>query len=91
MGKRKKEVKQTPSLFDRARNELFSQIKHCGVLKATEDQKDVWFKDTMEYMATRYPGVTAEQLAELNELGRRFCEPVRSHGVQSTQLTEGGS
>ncbi len=91
MGKRKKEVKQTPSLFDRARNELFSQIKHCGVLKATEDQKDVWFKDTMEYMAKQYPGVTEEQLAELNELGRRFCEPVRSHGVQSAQLAEGSS
>ena len=91
LGKRKKEVKQTPSLFDRARNELFGQIRHCGVLRATEDQKDTWFKDTMDYLAKRYPGVTEEELAQLNELGHRYCEPVRPHGGRSPQLAEGNS
>ncbi len=90
VGKRKKEGKQDASVFDRARNELFSQIQHCGVLEANEEQRETWFRDTMEYMAKRYPGVTEEQLAELAELGRRYCQPVIEHGSTS-QHTEGSS
>lgn len=88
MGKRKKEGRQEPSVFDRARNELFGQIRHCGVLQATEDQRDIWFKETMEYMAKRYPGVSEEELSRLNALGRRYCEPVRPHGSRVGGLAE---
>jgi hypothetical protein len=88
VSKRKKEGKGEPTLFDRARNELFSQIRHCGVLKATEEQQDVWFKETMDYLAKRYPGVTAEQLAELDALGRRYCQPVIGYGRASTASSE---
>ncbi|UCC48677.1 MAG: hypothetical protein JSV41_00425 [Gemmatimonadota bacterium] len=80
MGKRSKEGKNEPSVFDKARNELFSQIRHCGVLEATEDQREAWFRQTMEYVAKRYPQVTKEQLARLHEAGLRYCEPVIPHG-----------
>lgn len=80
MGKRSKEGMHEPSVFDKARNELFSQIRHCGVLQATEDQREAWFSQTMEYMAKRYPQVTQEQLAELHAAGLRYCEPVIPHG-----------
>ncbi|UCC71108.1 MAG: hypothetical protein JSV86_12010 [Gemmatimonadota bacterium] len=89
MGKRSKEVRPQASLFDRARNELLGQIRHCGVLQATEEQKDVWFKETMEYIAKRYPGVTEEELAELSAIGRRYCEPVISYGGQGGADSEG--
>ncbi len=72
--------KGKPSVFDKARNELLSHIRHCGVLKATAPQRDSWFKDTMSYMAERYPAVSPEQMDELETLGRRYCEPVISHG-----------
>jgi hypothetical protein len=88
LGKRKKEGKSEPSLFERARNELFSQIRHCGVLAATQEQRDAWFRETMQYMARRYPEVTQDELTRLNELGRRYCEPVRPHGGRNNVRTE---
>ncbi len=91
MGKRKKEGKSEPSMFDRARNELFSQIRHCGVLDATDEQREAWLKDTMEYMAKRYPEVTREELQELELIGRRYCEPVIPHGDSDRALTEHGN
>ena len=91
MGKRKKEAKTATSLFDRARNELFGQIRHCGVLKATADQRNAWFDETMQYLAKRYPGVTQEELALLKELGQRYCEPVIQHGNRVGQPNGGSS
>ena len=89
MSKRsKKEGKGQPTLFDRARNELFSQIRHCGVLNATEEQQDAWFRETMDYLAKRYPGVSADQLQELDALGRRYCQPVIRYGSASTASSE---
>jgi hypothetical protein len=89
--KRKKEGKPEPSVFERARDELFSQIRRCGVLAATEEQRDAWFKETMEYLATRYPGVSQEELALLNELGRRYCEPVIPYSGRAGAHAEGKS
>jgi hypothetical protein len=91
LGKRKKEGKTTASLFDRARNELFGQIRHCGVLQATQDQRDAWFDETIQYLAKRYPGVSEEQLALLKELGQRYCEPVIQHGDRVSQSEGSGS
>ncbi len=87
MGKRSKEGRSQASVFDRARNELMSQIRHCGVLRATEEQRDAWFKETMEYLEKRYPQVTKEQLAELDVIGRRYCEPVIGYGARNTALS----
>lgn len=80
MSKRSKEDKNKTSVFESARNELLSQIKHCGVLEATDDQRDKWFKDTMDYLIKRYPGIGQEQLTELEQLGRRYCRPVIAYG-----------
>lgn len=91
MGKRKKEGKLQPSVFERARNELFSQIQHCGVLEATEEQREAWFEQTMDYLARRYPDIGPEELARLSELGRRYCQPVISHGGRAEAHTEGNS
>ncbi len=89
MSKRgKQEGKGEPTLFDRARNELLSQIRHCGVLKATEEQQGAWFKETMDYLVNRYPGVSEEQLAELDALGRAYCRPVISYGSAPTAGSE---
>jgi hypothetical protein len=88
LSKRSKEGKHGPSEFDRARNELFSQIQHCGVLEATGEQRDAWFKETMEYIASRYPNVSKDELTELDQLGRRYCEPVIPHGKGRDALTQ---
>ncbi len=88
MGKRSKEGKNEPSVFDKARNELFSQIRHCGVLQATQDQREAWFRQTMEYISKRYPQVTQEQLAELRAAGLRYCEPVIPHGSRGRDERE---
>lgn len=72
-------------MFDRARDELLSEIRECGVLAATPLQRDDWFRDAMSYLAERYPAVNQEEMKELEELGRRFCEPVIGRGgVRST-------
>lgn len=62
--------------FDRARDELFSHIHRCGVLRAAHDQQIEWMTDTGEYMAECFPSLTHEELGELRTIGLRFCSPV---------------
>jgi hypothetical protein len=62
--------------FDRARDELFSHIHRCGVLKASAEQQAEWMDDTVEYMAERFPELGREELGELRTIGIRFCRPV---------------
>lgn len=62
--------------FDRARDDLFSHIHRCGVLRATPDQQTEWMDETIEYMGECYPALTREQLGELRLMGVRFCQPV---------------
>ncbi len=65
-------------LRDRARDELFSHINRCGVLKATiEDQKQ-WMDETIEYIGERYPELTDAELKELLGIGIHFCKPAGS-------------
>lgn len=66
-----------PSLFDQARDELFSHILRCGVVEADLEQQKAWMDDTMQYLAERYADLNEEQLTELRTLGDRFCQPVR--------------
>jgi hypothetical protein len=66
-----------PSLFDQARDELFSHILRCGVVEADAEQQKAWMDDTMQYLAERYADLNEEQLTELRTLGDRFCQPVR--------------
>lgn len=65
--------------FDRARDDLFSHIHRCGVLRAEQDQQIAWLDDTVEYMAECYPSLTREELGELRTIGLRFCSPVISN------------
>src|SRR3989454_8732405 len=66
----------TPTLFEQARDELFSHILRCGVVEATPEHQKEWFDDTMLYLRDRYEGLTDEVLAQLRTLGERYCRPV---------------
>lgn len=80
MGKGR-DAKYESTVFDRARDELFSHIQRCGVLEATKEQQDEWMRDTIGYMRERYPDLSEEQLDELEKLGKRYCQPVIPHGA----------
>lgn len=72
---RKRDRAQSQS-FDRARDELFSHIHRCAVLQATEEHQQEWMADTVEYLGERYTNLGAEDIAELKQIGMRFCRPV---------------
>lgn len=65
-----------PSALEEARNELFSHIHRCGVLRADEEQQTVWMKDTVDFLGERYPALSEKELEELSGIGLRFCRPV---------------
>jgi hypothetical protein len=75
-----------PTELDDARNELFSHIHRCGVMKATEDQQVEWMKDTVEFLGERYPSMGEAELKELYDIGLRFCRPVIVNGVESQDV-----
>lgn len=75
MGKGKYET----TVFDRARDELFSHIQRCGVLDADDEHRAEWLKDTTDYLRERYPELNREQLDELTEIGDRYCLPAIRH------------
>ncbi len=62
-------------LFAQARDELFSHINRCGVINATDDDKTVWMKETIDYIGERYPDLVDPDLQELHAVGVRFCQP----------------
>lgn len=70
--------------MDHARDELFSHIQRCDVLGAAEGDQGAWMDDTIAYMAERYPGLSATELAQLDTMGRRYMEPVVPHGKEAT-------
>jgi hypothetical protein len=78
MAKKRSEPRRLspPTLFEQARDELFSHILRCGVLEAGPEHQKEWFDDTMLYLADRYDGLDERQLAELRVLGERYCRPV---------------
>lgn len=80
----------TSKEFDRARDELFSHIHRCGVLRATPEQQTEWMDDTMEYMAERFPELSEAQLSELRGIGIRFCQPVIANGQPADADQEDG-
>lgn len=64
--------------MERARDELFSHIHRCEVLKANPDDQDSWMTETMEYLAERYPDLGEKDLFQLRAVGLQFCKPVVS-------------
>ena len=73
---------------ERARDELFSHIHRCGVLRATAEHQVEWMDDTISYIAERYPDLTEEQLGELRTMGLRFCRPVIDRSQETETETE---
>lgn len=73
-----------PNSIDRARDELFSHIRRCGVLEAEDDQRSEWFDDTIEYLGERYPELTPDELVALRAIGERYCAPAIPHGGRSS-------
>lgn len=87
MGKGKYE----PTALDRARDELFSHIKRCGVLEAEDEQRAEWMKDTLNYLAERFPDLTRSDLEQLRLIGLRYCQPAIPHGpTNATDRAEAG-
>ena len=76
--------KHEKSVFDRARDELFSHIHRCEVIGATREQQVEWMDDTLDFMADRYPDLSKGELGELRTLGLRFCQPVIPHGKEDS-------
>ena len=82
-----KRTRREPSPFDRARDELFSAIRQCGVMEAMEDERTAWMTDTLGFMTQRHPGLSTADLEQLRIAGLRFCAPVIPHGKEHTALT----
>ncbi len=66
---------KSSSTIDRARDELFSHVRRCGVLDAEEEQRDEWLDDTIEYLGERYPELSRDDLKALRTMGQRYCSP----------------
>jgi len=72
------------SPFEEARDELFQHIMRCGVVGSASDDQAEWFKQTMQYMAERYPELKSEQIEELSQLGQRFAQPPKKREENDT-------
>lgn len=75
-----------PTVLDRARDELFSAIRQCGVLAAEREDQLEWMDETLGFMKERHPELGAQELAQLRDAGLRFCQPVIPHGREHTAL-----
>lgn len=75
-----------PSVLDRARDELFSAIRQCGVLHAAREEQAEWMDETLGFMGERHPELGKPELAQLREAGLRFCQPVIPHGREHTAI-----
>ena len=74
-------------LLERARDELFSHINRCEVLKAVEADQRQWMDDTIAYIGERYPDLSEVDLSGLHEIGTRFCQPAIARKGESTLNT----
>jgi hypothetical protein len=74
---------QPETLYDRARNELFSAIRQCGVIGADAQDQAEWMAETVAFLAERYPELAETEREQLRQIGLRFCQPVIPHGTQS--------
>ena len=83
--------KRETSTFDRARDELFSAIRQCGVMEAGQDDREEWMGETLGYMAERHPELSKVDLEQLRATGLAFCGPVIPHGKDHTAMTLEGA
>lgn len=85
---RKGKDSEQARLLDQARDELFSHIHRCGVLRATEEQQVEWVVDTIDFLSERYPDLSDEQLDELRMIGIRFCQPAVPYGSEPSETDQ---
>lgn len=78
---------QSQSTMERARDELFSAIRQCGVLGADVEDQSAWMDETLEFMKERHPELGSQDLDQLRVAGLRFCQPVIPHGREHTALS----
>ena len=76
------------NLLERARDELFSHVHRCGVLKAAEDDQVHWMDETIDYIGERYPDLSDSDLRGLHDIGIRFCKPAIGHGEATSRMVE---
>jgi hypothetical protein len=76
MGRKRSAKQNDTTTLEKARDELYSHILRCGVLQATPEHQKDWFDDTIEYLAERYPLLSDDEVADLRQLGERYCQPV---------------
>ena len=69
-----------PTPFEEARDELFQQIMQCGVIGADPAHQEDWFRETMAYLADRYPELRSPALTEL---GHSVSDTFSPHGPPS--------
>ncbi len=72
----------------KARDELMSHTARCQVLDSAQPDRMEWLADTIEYMASRYPGLSDLELTQLESIGRQFIKPVIAHGAGFNAVTE---
>ena len=84
-------LQREATTFDRARDELFSAIRQCGVMEASSPDREEWMDETLRYMAERHPELTPAELDQLKATGLRFCDPVIPHGKEHTALNYEGA
>lgn len=82
-------ARQTKSDLDHARDELFSHIRRCGALNASEEEQERWLAETIEYVSERYPHLSAFELTQVELMGRRYLRPAIPHGSDSTAQNRG--
>lgn len=75
---RKEAQRIAPTPFEQARDEMFQHIMKCGVIGAHEEDQEIWFDDTIAYLADRYHELNESQLGELRVLGERFSQPAKA-------------
>lgn len=88
---RDRRPRTNPSAFDRARDELFHAIRHCGVLAADETEQHEWMDETVAYMAERHKELSPQEIEQLKHTGLRFCQPVIPHGAEHTAIKPEGA
>ena len=75
-------------LLERARDELFSHVHRCGVLKAAADDQVHWMNETIDYIGERYPDLSDSDLRDLHDIGIRFCKLAIGHGEATSRMVE---
>lgn len=83
---RRSEAPRETSTLDRARNELFSAIRQCGVIDAAPDEQSEWMAETVSFLKKRHPELSAQDLKDLEATGIRFCQPVIPHGKDHSAM-----